>query len=368
LSPRVAAAGSTAHRISTAVLILLGLGVVLGIPVATDSFQTFQFANVAVFVVALMGLNLLTGFNGQISLGNGAFMAVGGYTTALLVLRLGVPYPATIPLGGLLAAVAGVLIGIPALRLRGIYLALATFALALSVTPVLNNFDSFTGGHAGLNLKPAAPPFGLDLSNEQWLYFLCWGIAAILFVPAWLLIRSRTGRAWTAIRDSETAATANGVSVPFYKTLAFALSAFYAGIAGSLQAIVLAYINPDSYSLGLSLSLLIGVVVGGLANSWGPVLGGLVIVWLPYLADRASSVHIGALSIGGKPDIGYGILLLLLMFFAPAGLAGLLARGLRRYQLLRQRFRAGPTPPASTAEPEPVAAGERHVEPDQLST
>ncbi|PZR98851.1 MAG: branched-chain amino acid ABC transporter permease [Candidatus Nephthysia bennettiae] len=322
--------------ISAIVLAVLGLVVVLGIPMVTDSFQTFQFANVAVFLVAIIGVNLLTGYSGQISLGNGAFMAIGGYTTALMVSRLGVPYGLTIPAGALLAAAAGVLIGIPALRLRGIYLALATFALALSVTPVLNNFDNFTGGHSGINLKPAAPPFGLDLSNEQWLYFLCWGVAAILFVPARLLVRSRTGRAWMAIRDSETAATANGVSVAFYKTLAFAISAFYAGVAGSLQAIVLAYINPDSYSLALSLSLLIGAVAGGLANIWGPVLGGLVVVWLPYLAERASGLHVGPVSFGGKPDIGFGVLLLVLMFFAPAGLGGLIGRGIRRYQVMRQ--------------------------------
>jgi branched-chain amino acid transport system permease protein len=342
--------------------------VFFGIPMATDSFQTFQFANVAVFVVAIIGLNFLTGYSGQISLGNGAFMAIGGYTTALLVRRLGVPYGLTIPVAGLLAAVAGLLIGIPALRLRGLYLALATFALALSVTPVLNNFDNLTGGHDGINLKPAAAPFGLDLSNEQWLYFLCWGVAAILFVPARLLVRSRTGRAWMAIRDSETAATANGVSIPFYKTLAFALSAFYAGVAGALQAVVLTYINPDSYSLALSLLLLIGVVVGGLANIWGPVLGGLVVVWLPYLAERAAGLHLGPVSFGGKPDIGFGILLLLLMFFAPAGLAGLIGRGLHRYQVARGRSGSASESGPPLEDPEPVASGERHVEPDQLST
>jgi branched-chain amino acid transport system permease protein len=354
--------------ISAIVLAVLGLLVLLGIPMATDSFQTFQFANVAVFLVAIIGVNLLTGYSGQISLGNGAFMAIGGYTTALMTSRLGVPYVLTIPFGALLAAAAGVMIGIPALRLRGIYLALATFALALSVTPVLNNFDTFTGGHNGINLKPAAPPFGLDLSNEQWLYFLCWGVAAILFVPARLLVRSRTGRAWMAIRDSETAATANGVSIAFYKTLAFAISAFYAGVAGSLQAIVLAYINPDSYSLALSLSLLIGAVAGGLANIWGPVLGGLVVVWLPYLAERASGLHIGPLSFGGKPDIGFGVLLLLLMFFAPAGLGGLIGRGIRRYQVMRRRFGSRSPPSSAPPDPEPVASGEKQVEPDRLST
>jgi branched-chain amino acid transport system permease protein len=336
--------------ISTVVLAVLAAVVLVGIPLTTDSFQTFQFANVAVFVVAIVGLNLLTGYSGQISLGNGAFMAIGGYTTALLVTRQGVPYGLTIPLGALLAALAGVLIGIPALRLRGIYLALATFALALSVTPLLNNFDSFTGGHNGINLKPATPPLGFDLSNEQWLYFLCWGVAAALFVPARLLVRSRTGRAWMAIRESETAATANGVSVAFYKTLAFAISAFYAGVAGSLQAVVLAYTNPDSYSLGLSLSLLIGAVAGGLGNIWGPVLGGLVVVWLPFVAERAAGVRLGPLSFGGKPDIGFGILLLLLVFFAPAGLAGLIGRGLRRYRAIRSGFAAAPVEGAAAAE------------------
>ena len=132
-----------------------------------------------------------------------------------------------------------------------------------------------------------------------------------------------------AIRDSETAAIANGINLSFYKTLAFSISAFYAGVAGSLQAIVLSYINPDSYSLNLSVSLLIGAVVGGLGSLWGPLLGGLVVVWLPYLAERGAGLHIGPLSFGGKPDIGFGILLLLLMFFAPAGLAGLLGRGWR---------------------------------------
>lgn len=360
MSARVKARLSTVP-LSNGILGVIGLVVLVGIPLTTDSFQTFQFAQVAAFVIAIIGLNLLIGYNGQISLGNGAFMAIGGYTTALLVKRLDVPYLITIPLGGLLSAGAGFMIGIPALRLRGIYLALATFALALSVTPVLNNFDTFTGGHAGINLSPAKPPFGIDVSNEQWLYFLSWGVAVILFLPAWLLVRSRTGRAWMAIRDSETAATANGVSISYYKTLAFGISAFYAGVAGSLQVILLTYINPDSYGLGLSLSLLIGVVVGGLANIWGPVLGGLLVVWLPFYAEHAARIHIGPVSFGGKPDIGFGILLLLIVFFAPAGLAGLIGRALRRYRILRSRAGAG-APPEGELEPEPVATTERRAE------
>ena len=349
-------------RVSTVVATVIAVVIVIGIPLTTDTFQTFQFAQVGLFFIAVMGLNLLTGYSGQISLGNGAFMAIGGYTTALLVRRLDVPYLVTIPLGGLLAAAAGFLIGVPALRLRGIYLALATFALALSVTPVLNNFDAFTGGHAGINMRPARAPAFLQLSNEQWLYFLCWGIAALLFVPAWLLVRSRTGRAWMAIRDSETAATANGISVSFYKTLAFGISAFYAGVAGSLQGIVLSYINPDSYGLGLSISLLIGVVVGGLANVWGPLFGGLLVVWLPYYAEQAARLHIGSVSFGGKPDVGFGVLLLLIVFFAPSGIAGLIGRGYRRYVSLRTRTGARAAADEELVEPEPVASTERNVE------
>jgi branched-chain amino acid transport system permease protein len=343
------------HRISIGVVVVAIVGVIvaLGIPLLTDQFQTFMFANMAVYFIAIVGLNLLTGYSGQISLGNGAFMAVGGYTTALLVHRLRLPYGVTIPIGGLLAAVAGFLIGIPALRLRGIYLALATFALALSVTPVLNNFDTFTGGHEGINLRPAVPPFGIDLSNEQWLYFLSWVIAGILFVPAWLLVRSRTGRAWMAIRESETAATANGISLTFYKTLAFAISAFYAGVAGSLLVIATTYINPDAYNLQISLSLLIGVVIGGLGSVWGPLFGAFLVVWLPYFAEKAAGVQIGPVSFGGKPDIGFGILLLIVVFFAPTGVTGLIGRGARRYRSLRGASRApvAPAPPADMGAP-----------------
>ena len=329
--------------VSRIAVAIVGLAIFITIPLFTNSFQTFQFAQVAVYTLAIIGLNILTGYNGQISLGNGAFMAIGSYTTALLVVRTGLPYVVTIPLGGILAGLVGLLVGIPALRLRGIYLALATFALALSVTPILNNFDKFTGGHVGLNMHPAVAPAFLQLSNEQWLYFFDWTVTAIVFVPAWLLLRSRTGRAWTAIRDSETAAAANGISLAYYKTLAFGISAFYAGVAGSLLVINIAYANPDTYNLNLSLQLLIGVVLGGLAYVWGPLLGGLLVVWLPYVAEK---------SFGAKPDIGFGVLLIIVVFLAPNGLAGLIHR-------LLIRLRSGRDADASlpnVIEPSPTPA------------
>jgi branched-chain amino acid transport system permease protein len=295
----------------------IGLVAFFVIPNVTDTFQTFEWAQVAAYAAAIIGLNILTGYSGQISLGNGAFMAIGSYTTALLTTRLGVPYPVTIPIGALLAFVIGILVGIPALRLRGIYLALATFALALSVTPLLNNFDAFTGGHVGISLKPIHPASWLPLSNEQWLYFFDWTVVAIVFLPAWLLLRSRTGRAWMAIRDSETAAVANGISLAYYKTLAFGVSAACAGVAGSLLVINIQYAQPDAFSLNLSLQLLIGVVIGGLAYVWGPILGASLAIWLPFFAER---------TLGTKPDIGFGLFLIAVVFFAPNGLAGLVQR------------------------------------------
>jgi len=224
---------------------------------------------------------------------------------------------------------------------------------------VLNNFDSFTGGHAGIVLHPVAPPTFLDLSQEQWLYFVCWAIAIGLYIPAWLMVRARTGRAWMAVRDSETAAIASGISLPYYKTLAFAISAFYAGIAGSLQVIANSYINPDGYGLALSLQLLIGIVLGGLGLTWGPVFGGLIVVWLPYLAERAGGIHLGSLVIPQKPDIGFGVLLILIVFFASNGVAGLLERGVRRYRVWRRVTRGVPAAAAAAeAEIAPVVGAE----------
>lgn len=328
-------------RVEVLVMAVVGGVVLIGVPTVTNQFYTFEFAKVAIFVCALLGLNLLTGYSGQISLGNGAFMAVGGYTTAILVHAAGFPYWLTIPLAGIVAGMAGVLIGIPALRLAGVYLALATFALALSIPPVLNHFDTFTQGHQGIVMPPVAAPFGLDLSSEQWLYYLCVGIALLLYAFAWGVVRSRTGRAFMAIRDSETAATASGISLAYYKTLAFGLSAAYAGVAGSLLAIATTYINPDSFGLGLSLSLLVGVVIGGLGMNFGAVVGSLLVVWLPYFAEKAgqAGVHIGPLTFAGKPDIFFGAALILIMLFAPNGVAGLMLLGWRRYLSMRSATR-----------------------------
>jgi branched-chain amino acid transport system permease protein len=342
-------------------LIAAGVGVVVffGIPTVSDKFTTFEFTYVAIYVIALMGLNLLTGYSGQISLGNGAFMAIGGYTTALMTHHLGISYWLTIPIAAMVAGVFGFLFGFPALRLSGIYLALATFALALAIPPIIDidKLEFFFLGHSGVSLHPAHPPAFLPLSDEQWLYYVMWAIAAVMFVIAWNIIRSSTGRAFMAIRDSETAAVASGVSLSYYKTLAFGISAAYSGVAGSLLAISVAYVNPDVFSLQLSLALLVGMVVGGVGFEFGPVLGAMFIVWLPYLSELVSRQHIGNFQLPSKPDVFYGILLLLIIFFAPAGAMGLIMRGVGWYRVRRAASRGealAVAPVAGVLEEEPL--------------
>jgi branched-chain amino acid transport system permease protein len=288
-----------------------------------NRFYTFEFGYVWLFTIAIIGLNILTGYSGQISLGNGAFMAVGGYTTAILYFKLKIPYGWTILPAGLLAGLAGYLFGFPALKLSGLYLALATFALALSAPPVIKNFGQLTGGHEGILMPTPTDPTGVGLTSEQWLYYLTLGIAVVMFVFSRALLAGQTGRAFRAIRDSETAAAASGISLPYYKTLAFGISAFYAGIAGSLFATLNAYVNPDSFDLPLSLGLLVGAVVGGLGTLAGPLVGALFAVWVPLYAQRIFHA---------KPDIAYGVILILLMFALPQGVVGGAQQLIARYR------------------------------------
>ena len=302
--------------------------VVAVVPSFVSEFRAQQFAYVAIYLVAIIGLNVLTGYTGQISLGHGAFMAVGGYTTAILMADHGVKDIWTIPLAGLVAGTAGFLFGIPALRLSGLYLALATFAIAVSTPAVIKRFEGFTGGGTGINLfgipelTASLTPieiFGRELSFNDWLYYLSWSIALVGYVVAWLLLRGRSGRAFRAVRDSETAAQSSGVSLARYKTLAFGVSAAYAGIAGSLFAIATTYVNPDTFPIALSILLLVGVVVGGLGSLVGLIAGAIFIQFLPSWSQEVSKSP-------GAPSFVSGALLIALMFVLPMGVAGLVER------------------------------------------
>ena len=298
------------------------------VPLALDDFQAFQFALVGVYFISICGLDILTGYTGQISLGHGAFMAIGGYTTAILAVDHGIDPVWTIPLAGLVTGVAGFLFGIPALRLSGLYLALATFGIAVAMPALLRKFSDFTGGSTGKNLPLPKAKFGLHLTGNDWLYYLSWTIALVLLAAAWALLRGRSGRAFRAVRDSEIAATASGIHLPSVKTLAFGVSAFYAGVAGSLFAIAVAFVNPDTYPIKLSVYLVVGAVAAGLGSLWGLVFGAALIEFLPIKAADISKT---------APDVIFGAVLVLIMLLLPTGAAGLLRRLLALTERLYSR-------------------------------
>ena len=303
---------------------LLAVVVALALPFTLSNFRLFQFTQVFIYAISLLGLNILTGYNGQISLGHGAFYAVGAYTTAIMLDKWNVPYGWTIPVAGLLCLVAGFLFGIPALRLEGLYLALATFALALAVPQILKYFENWTGGSQGIVLSKPTAPWGLRVNPDQWLYFLTLAVLLLLFVLATNLLAGRTGRAIVAIRDNPIAAQAMGVNTALYKSLTFGVSAGYVGVAGALSALAVAYVAPDAFNVFLSITFLTGIVIGGLASIWGAIFGALFIQFIPNWAQDISKA---------APWAIYGIFLIGFMYAMPRGIAGairlLTARGWR---------------------------------------
>jgi len=312
--PSTAAAGARPRSWNLLGLLVL-LAMACGLPFVVSNFRTFQFTQVCIYAIALLGLNLLTGYNGQISLGHGAFYALGAYTTAILIDRWHVGYGWTIPVAGILCLVVGFLFGIPALRLEGLYLALATFALALAVPQILKYFDEWTGGSQGIVLSKPKPPSGLHLSPDQWLYFLALGTTVTLFVLGWNLLRGRAGRAIVAIRDNSIAAEAMGINNPLYKSLTFGVSAGYTGVAGALSALAVAFVAPDTYNVFLSITFLVGIVVGGLGSISGAVYGALFTQFVPNYAQAISKA---------APWAIYGAVLIVFMYVMPRGVSGFL--------------------------------------------
>ncbi len=302
------------------------------LPRFVSDFHAREFAITGMYFIALLGLAILTGHSGQISLGHGAFMAVGGYTTAILTVDHGLHELWTIPIAGLIAGVAGLLVGVPALRLSGLYLALVTFGIAVSFPQLLKKFDGFTGGTTGKYPVPFSPPFGLVTTVNRWLYYLTWGIALALLAAAWWLLRGKLGRALQAIRDSEVAAASSGVSLPLYKTLAFGLSAFYAGIAGSLYVLSASYVNPDVFPIILSIYLVAGLAVGGLGSLVGLIAGAALIYFLQNHADTVARWinHLPVVDLDPKrqgiPSVVFGVVLIVVMLLLPTGAGGLLRK------------------------------------------
>jgi branched-chain amino acid transport system permease protein len=308
--------GPLADPIRRRIALVAVVIVALVIPLFARSFVTFQLTQVMVYALAILGLNLLTGFNGQFSLGHSAFYGIGAYTAAILMNRWEVDYFWTLPAAGGLCFVIGFLFGLPALRLQGLYLALATFALAIALPQILKfgPLEPLTGGVQGLVIDKPDPPFGLPIDADQWLYYFTLLVLLVLFAAASNLVRSRSGRAMMAIRDHPIAAAAMGINTALYKTLTFGVSALFTGIAGALGAIVVQFVAPDSFGFFVSISFLVGLVIGGVGSIAGCLVGGLFVLYVPNIAESFST---------GLAGVIYGVILLLVIFVMPTGAAGL---------------------------------------------
>jgi branched-chain amino acid transport system permease protein len=296
------------------------------LPFLLSGYRTFQMTLVMIYAIALLGLNILTGYNGQISLGHGAFYAIGAYTTAILIDQAGMPYWATLPIAGAVCLLVGFLFGLPALRLEGLYLALATFALGVSMPQLLkyHHVEKWTGGVQGIVIPKPDPPAFLKqagMTADQWLYFFALAVALVMFLIGWNLLRGRVGRSLVAIRDHHMAAEVMGVNTALYKSLAFGVSAMYTGIAGALGAIAVQFVAPDSFNIFLSITFLVGIVIGGLASIPGAVFGAFFIQFVPNIADEISKA---------APWAIFGAFLIAFIYVMPLGIAGAVSMVLAR--------------------------------------
>jgi branched-chain amino acid transport system permease protein len=296
-------------------LLIIVLALACALPFVVSNYRVFQLTLVLVYAIALLGLNILTGYSGQISLGHGAFYALGAYCAAILMDKAGVPYWATVPVAGAVCFVAGFLFGLPALRLEGLYLALATFALGVAMPQLLkyHHLEKWTGGVQGIVIAKPEAPLGLPLNADQWLYFFVLFCTLVMFFLGWNLLRGRVGRALTAIRDHAIAAEAMGVHNALYKSTAFGVSALYTGVAGALGAIAVQFVAPDSFNIFLSIVFLVGIVVGGLASISGALYGALFIQFVPNIADEISKA---------APWAVFGIFMIGFVYLMPTGVAG----------------------------------------------
>jgi len=323
---------------------LIGWGallvVLVSLPFFNQSYTVGQLTYVLAYAIAVLGLNLLVGYSGQISLGHGAFFAIGAYTAAVLIDKAGVPYLVAIPAAGLVTLVAGLVFAVPALRLRGPYLALVTLGLALAVPALIKRFEGLTGGTQGLTISaPSAPGWLGFLEDDQFLYLLTLVVAVALFVLAANLVRGQVGRALIALRDNEIAAETMGVNLARTKAATFGVSSAYAGVAGAMYAFALGIVAPEAFPLALSFGFLAAIVVGGLATVSGAVFGALFIVYVPVYAGDVNEALTGVI---------YGATLIIFIYLLPGGIAGL-GRGLvRRVLVIEDR-------PPGTATRSPTA-------------
>lgn len=279
-----------------------------------SDFHLFQLTLVISYALALLGANILTGYNGQVSLGFSAFFAVGAYTSALLMSQWHMPFLLTVPCAAFICFLIGVLLGIPVCRMEGLFLPIATLGCALAVPQVILYLSPWTGGSLGISItKPSFPIF----SNDQWLFVLGLSLALFIFWGCRNFLNGRVGRAMMAIRDNPIAAETMGIHVPYYKVVSFGISSMILGIAGSLAAVTLSYIDPSLFSLELTIYFQAGIIIGGIGTLMGAVYGSFFIMFLPNIIEQFSH---------GAPMLISGVIIILLIYFMPKGLAGLLHR------------------------------------------
>lgn len=332
---------------------LVALLLLLPVLIGRSTYVNYMLALITVYAIVAIGLNLLTGVAGQVSIGHAAFMAIGAYTSALLTMKAKLPFPIALLAAAIVAGAAGFLLGLPALRLQGHFLALATLSFGVVIPQVLLKWDKVTGGHMGL-MPPKPSLFGLALKTEAQQYYFILCLALLLGWFAQNLVRSKPGRALIALRDSELAAQSMGVNRALYRTLAFAISAAYAGVGGSLYAHLVGFINPFDFNISISFQLLAMVVVGGLGSIVGAVDGAILLTLIPQLFSR----------VRGLTSAIEGAAIILVVMFAPQGLASLGRRARELWERLRPAGAAGGTDRGARAVPRVADDG---VEPQEVS-
>jgi len=332
---------------------IVAAAIVWFLSVRLNTFRDFQIAEVAIEVTAVAGLTVLVGLSGQISLGNGAFMAIGGYTTALLLMHLAWPFIAVLVVSAAATAAAGAIVGIAAARLRGPYLAGATLMLGVALPTLASAYQGVLGGDQGLNVAFTTPAFlGAAFPPTRWQAWVSSAVALVALLLLANLCHSRIGRNWLAVRDDEVAAALAGVNVAAARVLAFVVSATCAGLAGSLLAVVTSLVGPGAFTITLSIALLTAAVIGGLGSLPGALWGSLVIVLVPtYVTDLATSHGLSS-SVGSNiPIAAYGAVLIVVMLVFPQGIQGGLRRLLTAFTGPDHRARNGRSAPAPHVTP-----------------
>ena len=324
-------------RLATVVGLILLFAVV---PFVSGAYILYIIITIGIFAIAAIGLNLLIGYTGQISLGHGAFFGVGAYAAAILATKVGVPFLIAVPAAGVITALVGMVFGIPSVRLKHLYLCIATLAGQIILEYVFVQWESLTGGAAGISI-PTASLFGLDLGSDRIFFFVIFVCFAVMTWMAVNLIRTRYGRAFIAVRDNDQAAEGMGIPIFLYKLLSFAISSFYAGFAGALFAYYMMSITPEPFSLWLSIEYIAMIIIGGLGSIPGAVFGTVFIVVLNEVLSLITEflMNIGTTGVGitiaPLREFAYGLAIVLFIIFEPKGLAEV-------WRIVRSNFRLWP--------------------------